>query len=152
MTALRLLGNMDDAQDAAQDVFIRMHRHLPKFDSDRPLAPWVYRMTVNVCRDQWNRSSRNRTEDIDDFEIPSKANSTNDPHRSLRASEDRMILYRALDTLPAKERAAIVLRDIEGLSTAEVADVLESSQVTVRSQISSARLKIKKAVERMDRR
>ena len=53
MTALRLLGNMDDDQDADQDVFTRMHRYLPRFDSTKPLSPWVYRMTVNVCRDHW---------------------------------------------------------------------------------------------------
>ncbi len=152
MTALRLLGNMDDAQDAGQDVFIWMHRYLPRFDSAKPLSPWVYRMTVNVCRDHWQRSKRNRTENLVNFEVPSEATPHNDPHRSLRAREDRTILYRALDTLPPKERAAIVLRDIEGLSTAEVADVLESSPVTVRSQISAARLKIKKAIERMEKR
>ena len=152
MTALRLLGNLDDAQDAAQDVFIRMHRYLPRFDSAKSLSPWVYRITVNVCRDHWQRSNRNRTENLVNFEVPSDATPHNDPHRSLRAREDRTILYRALDTLPPKERAAIVLRDIEGLSTAEVADVLESSPVTVRSQISAARLKIKKAIERMGER
>ena len=59
------------------------------------------------------------------------------------------MLWTALDRLPNKERAAIVLRDLEGLSTEEVAAVLKSSQATVRSQISSARLKIRKDIDRM---
>jgi RNA polymerase sigma-70 factor (ECF subfamily) len=58
------------------------------------------------------------------------------------------MLRQAIASLPHKERAALVLRDIEGLSTAEVADILNSSETTVRSQISIARVKIRKAIER----
>src|SRR5437762_633541 len=74
--------------------------------------------------------------------------SSSDPHADLNTEEQRRILYAALQDLPEKERTAIILRDIEGLSTAEVAQILGSAEATVRSQISTARLKIRKAVKR----
>jgi RNA polymerase sigma-70 factor (ECF subfamily) len=72
-----------------------------------------------------------------------------DPYAHLRAEEQKRVLYDALTDLPEKERAAIVLRDLEGFTTAEVAEILGSAEATVRSQISVARLKIRKAVDRM---
>jgi RNA polymerase sigma-70 factor (ECF subfamily) len=71
------------------------------------------------------------------------------PHTDLRAEEQRRMLHQALEGLGEKERSAVVLRDIEGFTTAEVADILGSSEATVRSQISVARLKIRKVLERM---
>jgi RNA polymerase sigma-70 factor (ECF subfamily) len=70
----------------------------------------------------------------------------------LTLAERRRLVADALKRLPEKERAAVVLRDIEGLSTREVANILGSSEVTVRSQVSSARVKIKKFVERHSKR
>ena len=72
-----------------------------------------------------------------------------DPYSELALVQQRQLLHIALASLPEKERAAVVLRDLDGLSTAEVAEALGSSQATVRSQISSARVKIRKAIGRM---
>jgi len=140
----RLLGRPEDAQDASQEVFLRAFRYLHRFDPRRPFEPWLIRMTVNVCHDL-GRKRREQPQTILD---PDFVQAINDPHRDLHAEEQKQILYKALQELPEKERAAIVLRDIEGLSTAEVAEILGSSEATVRSQISTARLKIKKAVKR----
>jgi RNA polymerase sigma-70 factor, ECF subfamily len=144
--ALRLLGNIADAQDASQDVFLRAFRFLHRFDAKRRIEPWLVRMTVNVCRDL-GKKRRPSTGLDTDIMI-----SSSDPHAAMSSEESREILYRALSELPVKERAAIVLRDLEGLSTAEVAETLGSSEATVRSQISTARLKIRKSIESMSRR
>jgi len=56
--AQRLLLNREDAKDAAQEVFIRLHRTLGRFDEEKDLGPWLYRLTVNICRDHWRRSKR----------------------------------------------------------------------------------------------
>jgi RNA polymerase sigma factor (sigma-70 family) len=72
-----------------------------------------------------------------------------DPHDGLERKWQRKMLRRALDELPEKERLAIVLRDIEGLSTSDVASILQSSETTVRSQVSRGRLKLKAAMERV---
>ena len=109
-------------------------------------------MTVNVCRDlgkaRWQRGTVlvQQLEPSQRFEPQDPGNS---PHTELQLVQQRQALYQALSDLPEKERLAVVLRDIEGMTTAETAEALGSSEATVRSQISSARLKIRKSVERM---
>jgi RNA polymerase sigma-70 factor (ECF subfamily) len=143
--AWRLLGSAEDAQDASQEVFLRAFRFLNRFDTRRPFEPWIVRMTVNVCRDLGRKRQPNVLLD------PEALRSTSDPHADVNLVEQRRILHRALAELPQKERAAVVLRDIEDFSTAEVAEILGSSEATVRSQISTARLKIRKAIKRGSR-
>jgi RNA polymerase sigma-70 factor (ECF subfamily) len=145
--ACRLLGNIHDAQDASQEVFIRAYRFLHRFDTQRALEPWLIRMTVNVCRDVGRRRQSRRSVPLEGELLTANA----DPYAELDLEERRRMLHRALDGLPAKERAAIVLRDIEGLSTEQVARLLGSAQATVRAQVSSARLKVRKAVEKLKR-
>jgi RNA polymerase sigma-70 factor (ECF subfamily) len=149
MTAWRLLGSKEDAQDAAQEVFLRLYRHLHRVDPKRPLSPWFYRMTVNVCHDLHRRrrwDSVLRVEEVD------CASPDADPAGEFTRAEQKQMIAAALQTLTEKERAAVVLRDIQGLSTSEVAGILGSRETTVRSQISSGRVKIKKFVERLERR
>lgn len=149
----RLLGAMEDAQDAAQEVFLRIFKYLHRFDTHNPFEPWLVRITVNVCRDV-GRSRRRRgamiVEDEAALDRAEEKNCGSNPHQELHAEQRRQMLYRALEVLPEKERMAFVLRDIDGMSTAETAEALGSSEATVRSQISSARLKIRKFVERME--
>lgn len=148
MTALRLLnGNLEDAKDASQAVFLRLHKYLYQLDENRCFASWLYRMTVNVCRDM-NRSRMRHpaTSLADAGEIAAAALGAEE---MIERSQQNQMIAEALNALPEKERAAIVLRDIEGLTTREVARILGSSEVTVRSQISSARLKIRKFTQRL---
>jgi RNA polymerase sigma-70 factor (ECF subfamily) len=149
MTATRLLGRRDLAQDAAQDTFLRLHKYLGRFDEIRALKPWLYRVVVNVCRDV-QRRARGGPLSLEELQargaVPQAALAS-DPQRDAIANEERRMLAEALQQLPEKERAALVLRDIEGLTTTEVADVLESSETTVRSQISRGRLRLKALVE-----
>jgi RNA polymerase sigma-70 factor (ECF subfamily) len=140
--AWRLLGSGADAQDASQEVFMRAFRFLRKFDSTRPFEPWLIRLTVNVCRDIGRKRTVTVLLDADAVQAHS------DPHMELSSEEQKAMLKKALQELPEKERAAVVLRDIEGFSTAEVAEILGSSEATVRSQISTARLKIRKMLKR----
>ena len=104
-------------------------------------------MTVNVCRDIGRKKQRYPTVAFD-FE---RLRAGGDPHSELSSEEQRQSLYAALAELPEKEKSAVVLRDIEGFSTAEVAEILGSSEATVRSQISTARIKIRKAIQRLKR-
>ena len=152
LTSERMLGNVEDAQDAAQETFIRVYRNLSRVDRSRRFEPWLYRIAVNVCRDAWKRRKRHAEVPLPQEGEQPDPGRRGDPHRTLRAREDQRMLYDALATIPEKERAAIVLRDIEGFSTAEVADILRSSEGTVRSQVSTARVKIKKALEGKIRR
>jgi RNA polymerase sigma-70 factor (ECF subfamily) len=142
-TALRLLGRLEDAQDAAQEVFIRLFRNLKKLQSMDAVGPWLHRVTVNVCKDAWRK--RRPESDITEFTITSEAP---DPETVAAQSQRQRAVVRGLGTLARKERAALVLREVEGLSTREVAEILGSSEVTVRTQICSARIKLKKFTDR----
>lgn len=148
-TAYRLLGRMEDAQDAAQEVFLRLFKYLHRLDAEREVLPWLYRVTVNVCRDFYRK--RGRQAELDAREAASKPQLVR-PVVDFELAGQKRIIEQALGTLPEKERAAIVLRDIEGLSTQEVARILGSSATTVRSQVSMARVKIRKFVERFEKR
>ena len=147
-TGLRLLGRLDLAQDAAQEAFLRLHRHLARFDASRELGPWLYRIVVNVCRDLSRRQRWPRLLGLEEAqEVRSPDNDEAALQEAVVRSEQRRLVQAALRALSPREREAIVLRDLEGLSTSEVARVLGSSEGTVRSQISTGRLKIKQYVE-----
>ena len=149
MTAWRLLGRREDAQDAAQEVFLRLYKYMNRFDENRALLPWLYRMTVNVCHDL--RRKRRPDDALAGGDV-GQAEPAYDPAAEITRSEQRLIIETALEKLTEKERAAVVLRDIEGLATREVAGILGSSETTVRSQISMARVKIRKFVDSLERK
>lgn len=140
VTALRLLGNLADAQDAAQEVFLRLYRRFDKVEDPDDCAGWLYRITVNVCHDL-----RRKRPPIDPPE--DAADPRPDALAQLEESEMHRALARVLRRLPEKERAALVLRDLEGLPTKDVAAILGSSEATVRSQVSQARLRMRGYME-----
>ena len=145
-TAWRMLGNQEDARDAAQDVFLRVFKYLKSYRSAEDFDGWLYRIIVNVCRDIARKrppaaiASYEAERPVGNLEAVA---GPDDVEESAILSQQRNIIAEALATLSRKEREALVLRDLEGLSTEEVARLLGSSQTTVRSQISSARKKIK---------
>jgi RNA polymerase sigma-70 factor, ECF subfamily len=147
--AWRLLGNNEDARDAAQETFLRVYKHLHKFDPAQDFSGWLYRIAVNVCRDLGRkRCSQQSWQTSFEAELAAgnliEPASSHDTEAATMLAQEQMILLRALATLTEKERAAIVLRDLEGLSSEEVARILGSSQTTVRSQISTGRVKLKR--------
>jgi len=152
LTALRLLsGDVEDAKDAAQQVFLRLHRSLHQLDESRHFTSWLYRITVNVCRDMLRIRARRSFVPLEDVPEPAAA-AGETAESGLRRNEQMRMIYAALATLPERERAALVMRDLEGMATSDVARTLGSTEVTVRSQISNARVKIKKYVDRQQRR
>jgi RNA polymerase sigma-70 factor (ECF subfamily) len=148
VTALRLVGSLPDAQDVSQEVFLRLHRNLGKVEAERNFSGWLYRVTVNLCHDL----RRRRPEMVAVEDGPELVSGDADPQRQITEAERRRVLAMSLRILAEKERAALVLRDLEGLSTKEVARALGTSEATVRSQISKARVKVREFVERYFRR
>jgi RNA polymerase sigma-70 factor (ECF subfamily) len=148
VTALRLLGNMEDAKDVSQEVFLRLYRNLGKVEAEKNYQAWLYRVTVNACHDV----GRKRKPSVAMEDVPDPVSADADPQQSLTGAERQRVLQMSLSALSTKERAALVLRDLEGLSTEEVARALGSSEATVRSQISKARVKMRDFVERYFRR
>lgn len=153
--ANRLLVQKDDAADAIQEVFLRLYKHIEKFDSAQQWDAWIYRIAINVCRDL-NRKRRWR--EILSLDAWLEAGGRQ-PTTLLKAddgavaNERRKLLEEGLRRLPEKERAALVLRDVEGLSAIEAAKVLGTREATVRSQASRARGRLREFLtERSDGR
>ena len=151
----RMLGNREDARDATQDVYLRVFRYLNRFRAGEDFRAWLYRITVNVCHDFARK--KGVAGQLIEIDFQSESNfentSANSNPESLALMEQQLALVRrALQSLPEKERAALVLRDLEGFSTEEVAQALGSRSVTVRSQVSSARAKIKAYCNKLSRR
>ncbi len=155
--AWRMLGNREDARDAAQDVYLRVYKYLERFRAGEDFRAWLYRVTINVCRDfarKKGAAGLAQFGEIDfdqEGEVFATARSSNP--ESLALQEQQLALVRrALQSLPERERAALVLRDLEGFSTEEVAQALGSRPVTVRSQVSSARAKIRTYCDKLTRK
>ncbi|HLY19794.1 MAG TPA: sigma-70 family RNA polymerase sigma factor [Bryobacteraceae bacterium] len=146
--ALRLLNHPQDAQDAAQEVFLRLYKHLGRLDDARGYEPWLFRVTVNVCRDILR--GRRRSVALEDLTEPPSPEP--DAYHGAARAQQLEMLRRGLRCLGEKERAALVLRDMEGLSTREVAGILQCSENTVRTQICTARLKLRDFTSRLSRR
>lgn len=147
-TAWRLVGNVEDARDIAQEAFLRLHRHLRRIEADRDLAPWLYRVTVNLGLSALRRRKR-KPETSLETGLGNGGELTSRPEQIRRsdAADARRLLVSVLDQLSAKERAAIVLRDLEGLDIREVARVLRCRRGTVRTHLSRGRLKLRTAIE-----
>jgi len=142
----RMLGNEADARDACQEVFLRVYKYLGNFKQDQDFFAWLYRVTINVCRDNLKKREPERLRSFATDaaeEVLEISSEQADAEKALIYAQRREVMSRAIAGLPFKERASIVLRDIEGFSTEEVARILQSSSSTVRSQISSARRKIR---------
>jgi RNA polymerase sigma-70 factor, ECF subfamily len=149
--AWRLLGNQDDARDAAQESFLRVYKNLNKFDPTKDFSGWLYRIVVNVCRDIARKRKRIDHASLEaEFEAGKlrEPASAHDTETSAMLSQEHALIARALASLTERERTAIVLRDFEGFSTEEVARILGTRPATVRSQICSARSKLKTCRDR----
>lgn len=140
--AWRLLGDRDQARDAAQEVYLRAFRSLGTFRQGESFPAWVHRITVNVCMDHLRKRGP-ATAPVDLAEAHAGTGRGLEPaEEALLRTEHRALVLRALDGLTPGERAALVLRDLEAHTTEEAATILGVKAVTVRSQISSARAKV----------
>ncbi len=148
--ALYVMGRPEDADEALQETFLKIHRHLGSYDPERAWEPWTYRIVVNVCRRMQRKNAARRWLSIEAWRErggPDPVEPKPGPEARLAGVERRRLLAGALRRLPGKERAAVVLRDVEGLSSAEAAQVMGVSEGTVRSHTSRGRARLRKWLE-----
>jgi RNA polymerase sigma-70 factor, ECF subfamily len=132
-----MLHDTQDAQDAAQDTFIKAYKVLKDFHPEASLSTWLYRIAVNTCLDRQKKSRHDPLEgEVLSEELLSFEPSPEDRYQSKKTTEAIQI---ALQRLPEKLKSAIVLREIEELTYEEIALVLDTSVGTVKSRISRAR-------------
>jgi len=145
-TALRMTGSREDAFDISQEVFVRVYRSISLFRSDSSFSTWIYRLCSNMCidflrkRKHVSEVSLTRRDDEGEIEGENEvADNQFDPERAYENAELREKLFAAIDKLSEEHRQAVVLRDIEGLSYAQIAEVAGIEEGTVKSRISRAR-------------
>lgn len=134
--ALRLLdGHRAEAEDAAQDIFLEVHRSISRFRGDSRLDTWIHRIAVNVClqRRRKRKLSTVELKDADGVHSPD-----GDPTLSAQRAELRSVMESAVKSLPDGQREVVLLHGMQGLSYSEVAEVLACPVGTVKSRLSTA--------------
>src|ERR687896_1778868 len=144
----RMLGDPDDAQEAAQEAFLRVYQGLPKFNGRFRLGAWIVRIATNVCLDQLRSRNRRPSElaplEVLDLEYASPVDDSDPELLFLRHAEGRRV-RRVLESLPPMHRAAIVLRDFEGVSYADIAETLGITECQVKALLHRARRGFKRS-------
>lgn len=147
MLLLRLLGDRSEAEDVAQEVMLRAWRGIARFQGQSSYFTWLYRIAVNEANRALEKKARRPAGvSIGAQELQLPASPAYDPSRQAENSELRRVLGQALAELPPALRTAIVLRDVEGLSTQEAAEIAGVSQAAFKSRLHQARLRVRAAI------
>jgi len=152
-TVYALVGDLDDADDLAQEAFLKAYRSLHRFQSKSSFYTWLYRISINTCLD-WMKC-RNRRGDVSlERGQWQKADETSRAFRRPEASDGRVLrrelrtmLEQSLSALPLEFRIAVVMREIDGLSYEEIGRVMGCSVGTVKSRLFRARTQIRRFLE-----
>ncbi|MFJ9675133.1 RNA polymerase sigma factor SigM [Streptomyces sp. NPDC101221] len=141
--ALRTLGDREEAADAVQDALVSAYRAAHTFRGQAAVTTWLHRITVNACLDRARKAASRKTAPVDDTE---RLEQLLEPHESASAPAERNDLHRqlleALGTLPADQRAALVLVDMQGYPVAEAARILDVPSGTIKSRCARGRARL----------
>lgn len=142
-TALRYLGNRDEAADITQEVFLRAWRNFKSFDSSRPVFPWLYRITKNLCINRSKRKSGSES----GLEFPELQPGEESVERDVLKKEEADEIKKAVMSLPDKFREIIILKHYDECSYEEIAEILSIPRGTVMSRLFNARKMLKANLE-----
>ena len=147
---LRMMGNEQDAADMAQEALVRAWRSLSTYKAQSRFSTWLYRITQNVCLDELRKRKNRQAESLQElheagFDPPDNAAT---PETAAEIQDTRTQLAHAIGKLNDEHRAAILLRDVHGLSYEEIASVLDVNLNTVKSRISRARANLRSILEK----
>lgn len=147
-TALSVTHNQQVAEDILQEVFLKLYRYCERIDTSLPLAPWLYRVTVNLCYTQLSRQKRWFTalEDVIENLVSPPAQTC--PERFTEQSQVRTAVQQAIDLLSPNQKIVIVLYYLADLSLKEIAHILEIPEGTVKSRLHYGRKNLKRKLEK----
>ena len=145
--ALRMLGSAAEAEEVAQEAFVRAHRALADFRGDAKLSTWLYAITSRLCLNRLASGERRLVRQGEDT-LLRLSDAAPPPDAALERHELETALARAIAELPEDRRIVVVLRDLEGLSYEEIAEALDLELGTVRSRLHRARADLKDKLER----
>ena len=143
--AFRFLKNSEAAEDATQEVFVKMLKHANQFHGDAKLSTWLFSITANWCRD-YLRKADNKAKESDDVLVALPTPAELAPDRNLERRESEQRVRRALESLTAEQREAILLSRYQGLSYAEIAQIAGCSEGAVKTRVFRAMETLKKTL------
>ena len=146
--AARMLGSRAEAEEIAQEVFVRVHRSIATFRGEAALSTWLYAITSRLCLTRLGSGERRMTREGDEALLRVRDHGPDPPAR-LERRELEATLHRALADLPDNFRILVVLRDVEGLSYDEIAGALALEVGTVKSRLHRARMELKDRMEKL---
>lgn len=149
--AYKFVGTHDEAEDLAQEIFLRLYRTLHTFDRRANFETWLVSVSRNLCIDHYRSARRERgtiRREVDPREVMRRA-AEDDPLDRLERDDLVGLLKRALETLPPALKTAVVLCDLEELSYQEIARRLQLPEGTVKSRIHRGRAALKRALRRL---
>lgn len=141
--AYRLMGNEEDARDVVQDAYLRAYRGLGRFRGDAQFSTWMYRITANCAATHLGRRSRHRYDELEDNAPVVDPRTDHDPQLRADADDLRRRLTAALETLPPRLRAVVVLRDVYDLPHDAIAAELGISETAAKVRLHRARRKLR---------
>jgi RNA polymerase sigma-70 factor, ECF subfamily len=144
----RMVGNVADAQDLTQEVFIKALQRRDQLKDATKATHWLSRIATNTAIDFLRRHGRVSFCDLDEIVEPVRTSPADSPEQIILRAERESILQDGLQVLTPRERAALLLRDVEDLPAEEVARHLACSKATVRSHIANARVKVRRYLSR----
>jgi len=144
--AWRILRDDDGAEDAAQEAFIRVYRHIARFEGRSSLYTWMYRITVNIALNKLKRDRFRQMLPLGDM-LGRDTSPRSNPERAALGSEIAERVREAVDRLPEKQRAVFILKFYEGLSHKEIAEVVGCSEGTSKANYFHAIRKLRKQLE-----
>jgi RNA polymerase sigma-70 factor (ECF subfamily) len=155
--AMGVVKNEDDAADAVQNAFVKVHKNIHKFEGSSSFYTWLYRIVMNVSIDHVRRTSRRKNLDFDERALHEESEVAGDgalvprvtnanPGKAALRRELGSAIQAALGELPEHHRAVIVLREIEGMSYEEMAEALDVPKGTIMSRLFHARKKMQAAL------
>jgi RNA polymerase sigma-70 factor (ECF subfamily) len=150
----RLLGDYEEANDSAQETFIKVYRSLKEFRFESAFSTWLYRIAVNTCKNKLKSSAYRQKRKMVPLDNPISANRSSpsreihdesqSPATELEKKERMRLIQEAINKLPAEQKEVVTLRDIEGFSYEEVAEITGFNLGTVKSRLARARLDLRK--------
>lgn len=143
--AYRFLRNSEAAEDATQEVFVKMLKHANQFHGDAKLSTWLFSITANWCRD-YLRKADNKAKEAEEVLYSIPAPSELAPDRNLERRQDEQMIQKALSALTPEQREAILLSRYQGLSYAEIAQISGCSEGAVKTRVFRAMETLKKAL------
>ncbi len=140
--AFRFVGNEEEAKDIVQEAFVRLWKNLRSYRKEVKLSTWLYRIIANLCLDFLKSSRRKEKRNCVDLSKGYFFPDDSTPDKIIRQQELMRAIHIAAEELTPKQKAVFVLRDLEGLSTEEVKEILSMSAANIKSNLFHARQKV----------